>query len=123
MSEIRKALKPKDSAEDILYKMSEGNPGAISVLSKLILCYSKEIDPSKWINIVMDIDDMNIRGSQIWISYKDHCKEDLEEFIKCCIRRDQKMIDEVNKWCGKNHEWIAVKNNGSLTRKRHIQEI
>jgi hypothetical protein len=70
--------------------MAEGNPGAISVLASLL----KE---ENGIFLVLGLDDMNIRGTQIWIGYKDYCRSDIERFIECVLHRDKGMVETINK--------------------------
>ena len=68
-----------DSIEDIIIKMSEGNPGAISVCMML---YTKggAIDPDALfggLGGVLSLDSLGIYGSKIWMLFKDVCKQDL----------------------------------------------
>ena len=68
-----------DSVEDIMIKMSEGNPGAISVCMML---YTKggAIDPDALfggLGGVLSLDSLGIYGSKIWMLFKDVCKQDL----------------------------------------------
>ena len=37
---------------------------------------------------ILSLDDMNMRGSQIWVAYKDHCGQDIEKFIACIKERE-----------------------------------
>ena len=78
----------------LLVQMSEGNPGAAGVLADLI-----KDDPEGGFMKVLHLDDMNIRGSQIWVGYKDHCGQDLEVFKKALVDRDQAMVDTINGEC------------------------
>lgn len=73
----------------VFITMSEGNPGALSVLLKLAE------DPMGLIKI-FDLDDMGMRGSQIWVAWKDHCKCDMPTFLKCLQDRDPAMVATVN---------------------------
>jgi hypothetical protein len=68
-----------DGILDIMMKMSDGNPGAITVLTRMV----KEggaIDP---VNVfggysgILSLDTHGIYGSRIWMLYKDVCGEDL----------------------------------------------
>jgi hypothetical protein len=59
---------------DTLILMAEGNPGALNVLIEL-----EKSDNLVW---AMHLDDMNIRGTQIWLGYKDYCKQDLNKFVE-----------------------------------------
>jgi hypothetical protein len=80
-----------DSTREVILTMSEGNPGAIGVLMQLIQ------DPTGIGLIdILNLDDMDMRGSQIWVAYKDHCKGDLDAFKKALRDRDQSLVDAVN---------------------------
>ena len=64
-------------------KMSEGNPGALNVLMRLI-DEGGAIDPDAFMggmSNVFDLDTNKIYGSSIWILYKDICGEDLRKMI------------------------------------------
>ncbi len=69
----------KDSVKDILMKMGEGNPGGLRVMMDII-SLGPEIDPddfAKGLGTILWMDSLNIRGSKIWMLYKDVCGEDL----------------------------------------------
>lgn len=78
----------QDSFIDMMVKMAEGNPGAITVLTR-ILEESPIIDPdsadSKVLKFgiipILALDDMGIRGSGLWILYKDICGMNLVKLI------------------------------------------
>ena len=79
-----------DSLQDIIIKMAEGNPGALTVMLKL---FEQEplIDPdSVWqgAGTIISLDDMGVYGSNIWILYKDVCGESIPNVI-CLIRARQ----------------------------------
>ena len=74
---------------NVLAILSEGNPGALNVLAQM----AQQPDS---IPLVMYLDDMNIRGSQIWVGYKNHCKEDLSKFVECVRSRDRDMVNTIN---------------------------
>ena len=68
-----------DSVEDIIIKISEGNPRAISVC---MMMYTKggAIDPDALfggLGGVLSLDSLGIYGSKIWMLFKDVCKQDL----------------------------------------------
>ena len=86
----RKKLNLEDDIFTTFYKMSEGNPGAITAMTQLI----KE-DPTRFM-LILSLDDMNIRGSQIWQVYKYYCEEDVEKFKKVIQDRDADMVQYLN---------------------------
>jgi hypothetical protein len=72
-----------DSTMDVVMKMSEGNPGAVTVIMSLFKDAAK-IDPDNWmpgLGEVLSLDTLGIYGSKIWMFYKDVCSEDL---VKMC---------------------------------------
>lgn len=90
----REAINLSDSTQSVIVKMSEGNPGALTVLVDML----KTQDPTALMNI-LSLDDMNIRGSQIWVGYKDHCGSDMDKFIQAVKDRDADMVETINREC------------------------
>ena len=84
---MRKRIELTDSMEDIICEMSEGNPGGLIVLMQLMTR-----DPL----IFLHLDDMNIRGTQIWIGFKDCCKKNIDLFIKLINSRDENLVKGIN---------------------------
>ncbi len=98
-------------------EMSEGNPGAVSVLTQFIN------DDIKDLMLLLSLDDMNIRGTQVWIGYKDFCKEDIEKFKACIHTRDADMITKINmEGLRGNHKHKAV-TSGASYDKRELLEV
>ena len=89
---MREKINLTGSVIDIVIRMAEGNPGAVSVLTQMTRGYDTALE-------ILGLDDMNVRGSQIWVGYKDHCGEDLAKFIECIHQRDQDMVDTINREC------------------------
>lgn len=72
-------IKLNDNMTDVLYKLSEGNPGAITVCMKLLEVGNK-IDPDGFMGgmgVLLSLDTQAIYGSRIWMLYKDVCGEHL----------------------------------------------
>jgi hypothetical protein len=83
-------IKLEMSMMDILMVMSDGNPGAATVLMQLLKDGSK-IDPQDifgGLGTIMALDTHGIYGPRIWMLYKDVCKEDLTSLI-AVLRADQ----------------------------------
>lgn len=55
-------------------QMAEGNPGAATLIGRLAVS-------EKGLIALMKCDDSNIRGHQLWVAYKDLCKEDFDWFF------------------------------------------
>lgn len=78
-------IKSEDSGIDIITKMSEGNPGAVSVLCQL-LEHGQTIDPKNAMGSmgpILMMDSLHIYGPRILMLYKDVCGEDLVKTIAC----------------------------------------
>ena len=68
-----------DSVMDIVIKMSDGNPGAVTVCMSL-LTEAAKIDPDHFIpgiGQILSLDSIGIYEERIWMLYKDVCKENL----------------------------------------------
>lgn len=113
---VRKRIDPTQSVLQLIMMMSEGNPGAVNVISQML-----KQDDVDGVFMLLHLDDMNIRGTQIWIGYKDHCKQDIKAFMECVKKRDKDMIEVINKQglLG-NHDQIAVKHGGSYNGGRKL---
>lgn len=110
----RKSFTVASTLDDIIVQMSEGNPGAMNVLLDMI-----DHDPNNAILSILSLDDMNIRGSQIWIGYKDHCGQDMDNFIKAVQERDTAMIDKINEQGALgNHKEKAIPSGASSMDER-----
>lgn len=68
---------------DILAKMAEGNPGAITVLIRLMK-EGEAIDPQCFmggLGAILGMDTHRVYGSKIWMLYKDVCGQDLVKMM------------------------------------------
>lgn len=77
------------SIQDMVISMVEGNPGALRVCMDLI-----KVSPLGPLTLG-HLDDMGIYGSDIWVCYKDICKEDIAVFEKKVI--DRTIKDDLRK--------------------------
>lgn len=87
---MRKKIDLMDNTMNLIFKMSEGNPGALTVLMEILQ------RPNALIAI-LGLDDMNIRGWQIWVAYKNHCKNNVDLLLELIKKRDSKMVDTINR--------------------------
>ena len=46
----------------------------------------------------LHLDDLGIKGSKIWIGFKDYCKQDLEKFYDLVMERNKDMIKFINSY-------------------------
>lgn len=104
---MRERIQSSDTVMNAILKMSEGNPGAISVLTQLL-----QKSENGFMNI-LSLDDMNIRGSQIWVAYNDHCRGDLNKLVLCLDERDPALVDAVNACHDTGTNEKAVTSGGS----------
>ena len=88
---MRERIEMNMSPMDVIAKMSEGNPGGLTVMMKII-----ENDPVCGVFDILHLDDMNIWGSQIWIGFKDYCNQDIDVFIEKIRARDPDMVKYIN---------------------------
>lgn len=75
---------------DAIIAMSENNPGAATVLSRVVR-EAANIDPQAVGNgwfVIMTLNDMGIYGPRIWMLYKDVCNQSLPHML-AVLRADQ----------------------------------
>ena len=87
----RLEINADDSLREVLIKAAEDNPAAVKVLMKIMRKLSYE-----GFSVILQMDDMNIRGAQIFVGYKYHCRGNLEHFIECIKNRDTNMLETIN---------------------------
>ena len=93
-------LKLDMNFNDILFAVSDGNPGAINVIVES-LKHGEAIDPDNgfkaW-GFVLNLDGLGIYASRVWMLYKDVCRENLAHAIG--IARSVQLgivtVDELN---------------------------
>jgi len=107
-ADMREKIGINESLMDILFKLSEGNPGAITVLMQMLK------QPLGFLQI-LHLDDMNMWGSQIWVGYKYYCGQDIVKFMEALKTRDPEMVRVVNEQCGDSGE-LAVTSGASFKR-------
>ena len=80
---MKNKLGLEDSGMDVLYKLSEGNPGALTVCME-VLKKGAEIDPDAFGGGLLQLlvfDTLGIYGSRIWMLYKDVCESNLVSML------------------------------------------
>lgn len=70
--------------QDLVANLSEGNPGAITVLMKVAI-----VRP----DLLLYMRDNGPKGADIWVLYKDECDEDIFLFMDTLDLRDS--IDKM----------------------------
>ena len=61
---------------DAVVALAEGNPGALTVLKKVL-----DTDPLEGFFKLLNFDSFGVYGSKIWMLYKDVCGEDLNKVL------------------------------------------
>jgi len=77
-------IKLKDSITDIVYKMSDGNPGAVTAIMEMLQPTAQAIDPDSALGPIgklMQLDTMEIYGVDIYILWNDVCGRDMIKFF------------------------------------------
>lgn len=67
----------KDSAQEIVVKMCDGNPGACRVLLDLL-----DEPTFEGVGCILNLDSLEIYGSDIWLAYKDVCGQNIPALIE-----------------------------------------
>lgn len=76
-------------SKEIIVGLSEGNPGALTVLMKVMVARP---------DLLLYMHDHGPRGSDIWVLYKDECGEDIYLFMDTVSLRAE--IDEMEEASG-----------------------
>lgn len=72
-------IKINDSVQDIVLKMSEGNPGALTTCFEIIKAKNNDIVQS--IPIFLTLDNMKLYGSHLYMLWNDCCNRDIKEVL------------------------------------------
>lgn len=108
----RPKIELEDTIFDGIYKISEGVPDAIVGITKLV-----ESDEAGFM-LLLDLDDMNIRGSQVWEAYKYLYNEDAKKFAEAVKNRDEKMVNFINEEMASVGGEKAVTGGASFDRSK-----
>ncbi len=72
-----------DTGRDILVKMADGNPGALSAMIEM-LKHGETVDPQCFMGgmgAILSLDTLGIYGTEIYILWNDQCKRDTRELL------------------------------------------
>ena len=108
----RKKIELNDTIFDVIYKMTDGIPGAIVGVTELM-----KSDEAGFM-LLLGLDDMNIRGSQIWEAYKYLYNEDGKKFAEAVKNRDEKMVQFINEELASTGGEKAVTGGASFDRNK-----
>jgi len=104
-----KRIAHDDTLLSIFTKLSDGNPGAFTVLLRAMeytAKYHQEGCDAGGMYMLEILDTIGVYGSDIWLLYKDICKENIEHFIQVLKAYQYGFVDEAT-----IHEAIDDKEN------------
>lgn len=84
-------LTGNDTMMTSMIKLSEGNPSAATALAEM----SKVRGPEMLL-VLLNADDMNLRGAMLWVAYKEYCKYDANKLALLINHRDPDMVNFLN---------------------------
>ena len=68
-------LREGNTVMDAIFELSEGNPGAVTVIANMMKIATR-VDPQSWtkdLTPIIEFDEWNLAGSRIWMLFKDVC--------------------------------------------------
>ena len=74
---------------EIMLLIARGNPGALTVLMQLSQMGAAGV------STIIKIGDLGLRGSSIWVAYKDFAKQDIQALIIAIMSEDPVMLEAV----------------------------
>lgn len=75
-------LQLTDSTMEILDKMSEGNPGALSILTTLLFKETAEELVDSVMHIILPLDTLGVYGSKLYMLWTDACDKNTDKVKK-----------------------------------------
>ena len=115
---LRQPIHWDDSLREVTLKMAEDNSGAMRVLMKILGKFGYG-----GLSLILQMDDMNIRGKQTWVGYRYHCDADINQFARCIRDRDPAMIETINREGRKGmypHEASTVSGTRGFLEKERV---
>jgi hypothetical protein len=91
-------IKLNDDIKTILFNMSDGNQGALTVLMELLKPQTNEIDPDSLLGgfgSILSLDTIGIYGTDIYVLYNDICDQNLTLFIALLRAHQLGLINDV----------------------------
>lgn len=73
-------LEMTDNLGDVIIKLSEGNPGAMTTLFEIMNHFDN--DEMEFLGTFLVIDSMALYGSQLYMLWSDCCNRDIEKTVK-----------------------------------------
>ena len=93
----------------VVAQMSEGHPGAEMILNRLF-----DRGDTFLRNFCDTLNDMNVRGFQLWVIFDQCCDADDRKLINSILERDPAVVSFVNSVCEDNKmDIVAVTEGGA----------
>lgn len=108
--EGREPLRSSHSVEEVVTVLSDGTENARFVLEGIL---EETDDEEVTLGIWLTLDDMNMRGNQIWVAFAGFAQGDMEFFQVAILSRSQDMVDYVNARQDPNFPYQAVTSGAS----------
>lgn len=102
---MRPDITLEQETEEVLAHMAEGEPEALYILNEIIT--KNKLGPQ----IILDMDDMNIRGKQIVVGVNTCCLGSIKRFVQMVYNRSPWLVMDINK---EVHTHRAVTDGGSM---------
>lgn len=83
-------INSEDTFQDVMTKLSEGNPSAMTALSDTL--DTKGL--TEFMKLSLRLDLLDIYGSDIWRLYSDHCEENADQFYDL-LMKDQERVQDI----------------------------
>jgi len=109
-----------DTLEDIIVKMSKGNPGAMSAIVSLLSEYplADPLNPLKELAPILTFDYLGIYGTDLYIIWNDKCNRDVYKIfilirsIQLGLMDGKKLValskDQLNKLRLSSEDWASL---------------
>lgn len=78
--------------KETVLELAEGNPGAAVALSELVKTQSDA--PT----LLSTLQERDVRGPYVWVGYKDHCGEDVDEFAEAIRTKSDALFEEIEEY-------------------------
>lgn len=79
--ELKRLQDLQNEVVGILVHMADGNPGAITAIEKMF-----EVDFERSAEVLGTLNALGIRGSHLWVCFKDICNQDAEAFMDLVLK-------------------------------------
>lgn len=83
------------TVEEFIWNVSQGNPGAVNVCARILQTPSPHAELA-----LLACQDHGLRGSRLWVAYKDLCGEDIERLIQRLCADPEPLVAGADAICG-----------------------